>query len=108
MLCLQGFKTLLTDSEDASFLFNAVLDAVVDHTMPVVQVRAVSYACIRRGVAGCVQAATPQQCMLVCVESLTVLSMLPWMRYEPHHARGAGACKSQVTSLHTSKACTLA
>jgi hypothetical protein len=40
-LWLQGFKTLLTDSEDASFLFNAVLDAVVDHTMPVVQVRRV-------------------------------------------------------------------
>lgn len=34
----QGFKTLLTDSEDASFLFNALLDAVVDHTLPVVQV----------------------------------------------------------------------
>ncbi|KAF6265675.1 cora-like Mg2+ transporter protein-domain-containing protein [Scenedesmus sp. NREL 46B-D3] len=37
---LKGFKTLLTDSEDASFLLNAVLDAVVDHTMPVVQVYA--------------------------------------------------------------------
>ncbi|WIA34654.1 hypothetical protein OEZ86_012969 [Tetradesmus obliquus] len=37
---LKGFKTLLTDSQDASFLFNAVLDAVVDHAMPVVQVYA--------------------------------------------------------------------
>eukprot|EP00775_Hariotina_reticulata_P002620 gene2620-2921_t len=37
---LKGFKTLLTDSEDASFLFNALLDAVVDHTLPVVQIYA--------------------------------------------------------------------
>jgi hypothetical protein len=43
---LQGFKTLLTDSQDASFLFNAVLDAVVDHTMPVVQVRSRFWVCI--------------------------------------------------------------
>ncbi|KAF8061329.1 PAA2 [Scenedesmus sp. PABB004] len=35
---LRGFKTLLTDSENASFLFNSLLDAVVDHTLPVVQV----------------------------------------------------------------------
>jgi hypothetical protein len=37
---LQGFRSLLTDSQDASYLFNAVLDAVVDHTLPLVQVRA--------------------------------------------------------------------
>jgi hypothetical protein len=36
--CLQGFRSLLTDSQDASYLFNAVLDAVVDHTLPLVQV----------------------------------------------------------------------
>lgn len=36
---LQGFRSLLTDSQDASYLFNAVLDAVVDHTLPLVQVR---------------------------------------------------------------------
>lgn len=36
---VQGFKTLLTDSEDASFLFNTILDAVVDRALPVVQVR---------------------------------------------------------------------
>jgi hypothetical protein len=35
---LQGFRSLLTDSQDASYLFNAVLDAVVDHTLPLVQV----------------------------------------------------------------------
>jgi hypothetical protein len=40
LLCLQGFRSLLTDSQDASYLFNAVLDAVVDHTLPLVQVRA--------------------------------------------------------------------
>lgn len=35
---LQGFKTLLTDSEDSSFLFNTILDAVVDRALPVTQV----------------------------------------------------------------------
>lgn len=35
---LEGFRSLLTDSQDASYLFNAVLDAVVDHTLPLVQV----------------------------------------------------------------------
>jgi hypothetical protein len=54
MLRLQGFKTLLTDSEDASFLFNAVLDAVVDHTMPVVQVR-VGLSCLSVDGLGSVQ-----------------------------------------------------
>jgi hypothetical protein len=38
-VCVQGFRSLLTDSQDASYLFNAVLDAVVDHTLPLVQVR---------------------------------------------------------------------
>ncbi len=36
--CLQSRKTLLTESEDASFLFNSIIDAIVDHAMPVVQV----------------------------------------------------------------------
>eukprot|EP00775_Hariotina_reticulata_P012011 gene12011-12155_t len=34
---IQDSNTLLTDSEDASFLFNALLDAVVDHKVPVVE-----------------------------------------------------------------------
>ena len=41
----QGFRSLLTDSEDASYLFNAVLDGVVDHAMPVVNVRVAGHAC---------------------------------------------------------------
>lgn len=39
-LLLQGFKTLLTDSEDASFLFNCIVDGIVDHAMPLCQVYA--------------------------------------------------------------------
>eukprot|EP00877_Chromochloris_zofingiensis_P007548 jgi/Chrzof1/3046/Cz12g09160.t1 len=37
---LKGFKTLLTDSEDASFLFNCIVDGIVDHAMPLCQVYA--------------------------------------------------------------------
>jgi hypothetical protein len=36
----QGLKTLLTDSEDASFLANVLIDQIVDGTLPMVQVYA--------------------------------------------------------------------